>query len=296
MSTTEDQDEGRKGVVVVINAHGATARDMVDKTEMTNYMGVIQSLPVRIASIHYCHDDPTIHKPLLNILVTGLDDNSRTRFREHVGKLFHDSGRVRYFPHLGCLPQCVLISMRLRTLCLSLIGDAEDCKATLKCFGIPSTEIQHVNQFSLENLAHHRHWLERRRELDSKASGSGTDERNDTTRQVSDTYEQHDVLFGRGRGIQSHPGNRKCRELVGASLERYEEGDRLVKTRLAEEIVRRVKDSSGRFLKEKDGKWLEVDNNTAREKVAHTFRTLRKSILQNAEEASSQANGEEEDI
>ena len=85
MSTTEDPEEGKKGVVIVINAYG-TASPNVDKTEMWNCVRAIHLLPVRIVAIHYCHDSAEIHRPLLNLFVTGLDDNSRTRFREHAGK------------------------------------------------------------------------------------------------------------------------------------------------------------------------------------------------------------------
>lgn len=51
------------------------------------------------------------------------------------------------------------------------------------------------------------------------------------------------------------------------------------KASIAEMIVDMVKNAGGRFLKADDEgseKWEEVDDNTARKKVAHTFRNRRK--------------------
>ncbi|KAL3935386.1 MAG: hypothetical protein SGARI_002997 [Bacillariaceae sp.] len=102
----------------------------------------------------------------------------------------------------------------------------------------------------------------------------------------------YDVLFGtcggwsigRGKGIQAHPGNKRLRELVEANLERYEQASRLEKTLLAETIVRNIKDTSGRFLKldsgTSGGGWSEVNDEIARDKIAHAFRTQRKSLTQ----------------
>jgi hypothetical protein len=52
---------------------------------------------------------------------------------------------------------------------------------------------------------------------------------------------------------------------------------------LAETIVRNIKDSSGRFLKLDSGTgggWTEVNDEIARDKIAHAFRTQRKSQSQ----------------
>jgi hypothetical protein len=90
-------------------------------------------------------------------------------------------------------------------------------------------------------------------------------------------------LSGRGKGIQAHPGNKRLRELVEANLERYERATRLEKTLLAETIVRNIKDTSGRFLKLDSGRgggWSEVNDEIARDKIAHAFRTQRKSQSQ----------------
>jgi len=92
---------------------------------------------------------------------------------------------------------------------------------------------------------------------------------------------QYDILFGRGKGVQAHPGNKRLRELVETHLDRYEKSSRLEKTLIAEMIVRTIKDMSGRFLKiekaSNGGGWTEVDFDTSRDKIAHAFRTQRKA-------------------
>jgi hypothetical protein len=72
------------------------------------------------------------------------------------------------------------------------------------------------------------------------------------------------------------------RDLVEANLDRYERASRLEKTLLAETIVRNIKDTSGRFLRleTRGGGWSEVNDEVARDKIAHAFRTQRKSVMQ----------------
>jgi len=87
-----------------------------------------------------------------------------------------------------------------------------------------------------------------------------------------------DILFGRGKSVVEHPGNAWFRDLVDKSMMQYESCTRMEKASLAEMIVNMVKDAGGRFLKPEDegDYWEEVDDHTARKKVAHTFRNRRK--------------------
>jgi hypothetical protein len=86
-----------------------------------------------------------------------------------------------------------------------------------------------------------------------------------------------DVLFGRGK-VKEHPGNIRLHELINSKRSWYEMAEKWEKTVIAEEIVAIIRDSQGRFLKvasgDEDG-WIEVDIETAREKVSHTFRSRR---------------------
>jgi hypothetical protein len=85
-----------------------------------------------------------------------------------------------------------------------------------------------------------------------------------------------DVLLGRQKFVQEHCGNLRFRFTVETFREKYENNTtRLEKTEIASTIVRLVKESSGRFLKQDGSGWFEVDDVTAREKVSHTFRNKR---------------------
>lgn len=86
----------------------------------------------------------------------------------------------------------------------------------------------------------------------------------------------HDVLLGRGRNLQNHPGNRRFRMLIDRHLDRYDAADKQDKTILGYTIVRIVHETGGRFLRDVDGAgYVEVDDDVARPKVAHCFRSQR---------------------
>lgn len=91
----------------------------------------------------------------------------------------------------------------------------------------------------------------------------------------------YDVLFGRGRNLQNHPGNKRFRSLIDRYLDRYEAADKQDKTILAYTIIRIVQEMNGRFLKDVDGAgYVEVDNVVAQAKVAHSFRSQRSAMKQ----------------
>ena len=59
-----------------------------------------------------------------------------------------------------------------------------------------------------------------------------------------------DVLCGKGRPLQKHPGNVQFREVLSARFDQYESSSKHMKTIIAENVIRLVKDGSGgRFLK-----------------------------------------------
>ena len=85
-----------------------------------------------------------------------------------------------------------------------------------------------------------------------------------------------DVVLGRGRPYQVYPGNIRLAAFIDQQRAKYQTLDRLNKTHLSLEIVRMIKNSGGRFLKRCDddsGKWWEVPDDVAREKIGHGFRT-----------------------
>mmetsp|Transcript_11697 Transcript_11697/g.28029 ORF Transcript_11697/g.28029 Transcript_11697/m.28029 type:complete len:475 (+) Transcript_11697:1176-2600(+) len=92
-----------------------------------------------------------------------------------------------------------------------------------------------------------------------------------------------DVLFGRGK-VKDHPGNIQLHKLIAMHQAKYDSAERWEKTVIAEDIVSSIRQFDGRFLKlvsihnhqhQPKKRWVEVDPDTAREKVSHTFRSKR---------------------
>jgi hypothetical protein len=87
-----------------------------------------------------------------------------------------------------------------------------------------------------------------------------------------------DVLLGRGKPITDHIGNIRLHSIVEKYLPAYNSSrKKLEKNALASEIVERIKSMPGRFLSKDCGIWVEVDDDTARDKVMRLFRTQRQS-------------------
>ncbi|CAB9515421.1 Nitrilase family, member 2 [Seminavis robusta] len=87
--------------------------------------------------------------------------------------------------------------------------------------------------------------------------------------------EPTDVLCGRGKTSFNHVGNRRFRDLIAASTDKYNSAkSRLEKSMVVHAIVEQVKKVKGRFLKQDryTGRWYELDERQAKEKVGHAIR------------------------
>jgi hypothetical protein len=84
-----------------------------------------------------------------------------------------------------------------------------------------------------------------------------------------------DVLLGRGKAIQEHPGNICMRSLVDSHLDISKKAFTGEKNILAAQVVAAMKRCRCRFLKKKkDGWWVEVPDNEAIVRVLRTFRAV----------------------
>jgi hypothetical protein len=85
------------------------------------------------------------------------------------------------------------------------------------------------------------------------------------------------VIVGRGREPKENIGNKRLRVLAANCLPKYSNAtDKRTKTRIVSSLVSMVRDApGGAFVKHgKDGRWYEVNDAVAREKVGYTFRDL----------------------
>jgi hypothetical protein len=87
-----------------------------------------------------------------------------------------------------------------------------------------------------------------------------------------------DVLLGRGRGRQKHPGNKRMMEIIAMHKARYfsEATDKESKTAAIRDIIAAIQDceDGGRFLQEVPckNKWVEVDEYVAHARVSQCIR------------------------
>lgn len=88
-----------------------------------------------------------------------------------------------------------------------------------------------------------------------------------------------DVLFGRGQRTREHVGNLRAVHLVEMHQSQYDNCGKLEKTKIADRIVGIIHESKGRFLRETEGGWVEVEHDIARNKISHFFRHLRSKKL-----------------
>ena len=96
---------------------------------------------------------------------------------------------------------------------------------------------------------------------------------------------EYSVIVGRGKEAKENPGNKRLQEMIRTSyLERYSQAkeDKPLKSKIVSEIIAKVYDSCpnkglGAFIKRtspKNGRWYEVGNSHAREKIGYVFRDL----------------------
>eukprot|EP00526_Cylindrotheca_closterium_P009449 CAMPEP_0113610128 /NCGR_PEP_ID=MMETSP0017_2-20120614/4860_1 /TAXON_ID=2856 /ORGANISM="Cylindrotheca closterium" /LENGTH=421 /DNA_ID=CAMNT_0000518993 /DNA_START=31 /DNA_END=1296 /DNA_ORIENTATION=- /assembly_acc=CAM_ASM_000147 len=145
------------------------------------------------------------------------------------------------------------------------IGSYAQCHDSLSAYGIPS-HLLPVKCADSPTISHHLEWYKQLEERSKELS---------MPLPLAAGYNEKDVLFGHKR---NHTGNVLMRKLVEMQKEAYDVSPKAGKVKLAREIVEQIHSSGGRFLRrDEEGEWVQVSNDKARDKVAHTFRNLRRS-------------------
>jgi hypothetical protein len=84
----------------------------------------------------------------------------------------------------------------------------------------------------------------------------------------------YSVVCGRGKISFNHVGNRRFRSLARKFIERYSHAERRAKSAIVSEIIAVIHQAGGMFCKYQKGKWVEVGDHQAREKVSSLLRDL----------------------
>lgn len=79
-----------------------------------------------------------------------------------------------------------------------------------------------------------------------------------------------DVICARGRAAKIHSGNQRYKQMIEMNLAKYKDAkSKNDKSYIVSSIIDSIRDASphGGFVKEDNGKWYEVGDHIAREKV-----------------------------
>jgi hypothetical protein len=220
-------------------------------------------MPMLEKSIHVCYNNPFI-RPIVTLAQFAVGTLSRVRMRVHYGRLL-------LVLRLRLLEYVSHFFIQCDHFCAIIAGTFDTCVLGLKSFGIPTYALPFDEDGSPTSEEHKLYW-EKQRQHERRSHGQGK----------TVFPGPFDVLVGRGRLCQDHVGNVRYRILVEKYKEKYDEASNFDKTAIAFMIIKMVKETTGRFVKDGGDGWVEVDDNKVRAKVTHSFRTLRYTSSNNA--------------
>ncbi len=247
----------RRGIVFVFSYLGTSKNRKTNGDSFMKATQMFRAIPVNSRGLHAC-----------------MNPNKILEMFHHFRTFWEKDSRLRIRIHQGTLTEC---------------------KYSLMTFGLPTHCLPLDDDLSLRRESQLQ-WMERRREQESGTASFGTSSLMDENRihtvcsediapktlsAIIVSPSRKDVLFGRGRPIQDHPGNKLLNSLVESMRNRYENlQQRSDKTMLSQMIVSKVKNAGGRFLKlcaqnGESGGWEEANDAEAQAKVSHAFRSLK---------------------
>lgn len=168
-------------------------------------------------------------------------------------------------------------------------------------FGIPTSLLGVDHEGILKNGIVEQH-IERLRAIcEAKKLKYGERGVNGTTKHVVTATDQ-DVLLGRGKPYQTHPGNLQLAKILQDREDEFNSATKSQKTAITWEILRRIQNEfGGRFLErdENDANdigitWQVCSSETARNKVAYGFRSRVKMQKRNMCSSKGGARGEQD--
>mmetsp|Transcript_5912 Transcript_5912/g.17710 ORF Transcript_5912/g.17710 Transcript_5912/m.17710 type:complete len:205 (-) Transcript_5912:24-638(-) len=159
----------------------------------------------------------------------------------------------------------------------SHLGTNTECQYKLMTFGIPTHALPVHEATSTINMEPYHAFLEacKQRQIQQ------LQEEGDQPNQPSVDYPtSQDVLHGRGRSYQEHPGNRRLNAIIAEHWDAYQSCERPQRIPFIQQIIDDMKRSGTRFLQKRkkkiagsmESEWVVVDDSKARAKVSHTFR------------------------
>eukprot|EP00934_Nitzschia_sp_Nitz4_P005336 Nitzschia sp. Nitz4//scaffold60_size111251//36487//38209//NITZ4_004143-RA/size111251-processed-gene-0.22-mRNA-1//1//CDS//3329555552//5326//frame0 len=260
-------------------------------SEAMELMKIPKALPQKVSAFHLCvvgGKQSTFQNSLLALFFYGLETILRFRTKVH---------------------------FVLRVHIQSKTGTPAEIKNKLRSFGIPSSLLPVTNDGEMVLEYGNQMWQDVRKQEQQLHPRNPT-ERSDSERMTPEVVTEpghskslsertstgnapevphvnssslhseelvilpssNDVLLGRGRLSQEHRGNIQFRYLIELNREKYDQATKTEKVRIASDLVTLIQSRSGRFLKADGSMWSEIEDDTARRKVANCFRTMRRKV------------------
>lgn len=256
----QDEDLQRKGFVLLVYNYGGVPTSTLEELRFLKAINkTVAGLPQKLVACHFCGLNPLL-RPFTAGIRLFLGKELRTRLKDHYGSY-------------------------------------SDIVFKMQTFGIKAEDHPMKEDLSL-SLEWHHEWIQiQKNEEENHARSIAPDDQvptTDTNKTVI-VPRRFDVLFGRGKIAKQHTGNLRAQHLVDMYMPEYEAANKFNKTTIAERILDIITESYGRFLKwdDQSGCWVEVDRDTARDKVSHYFR-IRRSKKKPAASSSATSAGSNE--
>ncbi len=253
MQCAADDEENQKLGIVGLLYHVGDQLNKPDPELMAQGPATLHWVPIRFNSLHICVSH-TMSSILARLLLIGAGQHIRCRSRVHFGT--SDCFNLTYT--LG------VSTLFLTCMTKSQSGAHTECQYSLMTFGLP-VHVFPIGGNSELKILEFQKWI-KKQEIKEDAIRKGV------AFDAIDLPSAKDVLMGKGKPFQLHPGNVKLRYLCERHLEDYSASRKGNKSELASKIV----EQCGQFLKrEANGWWTEVNAEVAKDKVIKAFLSIR---------------------
>lgn len=245
---------------------------------------VTASFPLRYTAVHYCLESGEgnlgLYNKFISLSLNTLPSYSKVRSRIHVGSTIE----IQYALRSHGIP--------LNTFPLDISGNIRDdifyewfhkyqrkqieSEPLSNPIALDPTVTEGVE--SLFTLPECTHLSEEFHELlNQPGQMIGTDLNTPLSAKPPVRPAENDVLFGRGRIIQSWPGNIKFREFLEKHSEDYDNLPRKDRRKRTIELTQELYSKRVRFFEQTlSGEWTQIDITEARKRVSQAFRSMRK--------------------
>lgn len=275
MASVEDSDDSQRRGVVMVTMD-------IPHTYRTPTISMRDTIPVKFAAIHthFLPTDSTSSKVPV-VLTQAAKEQSlqkRVRYRSYRGSRIEAQVEMMgYGIPMEAAPPLDNDGRPTRTRHLEWIKKRWEIETKLEEKEAKAKQ-QNINTIRLSSSGNS---ASASASLSASVNSTSSSITSKSTNIAENDIRNDDVLFGKEKKVVNHPGNTRFRQLIDMYLASYESAPRGEKTSITKVIVEHVHASAGRFLKRGPGKgseagWVEVDTDTAYDKITHAFRNRRK--------------------